>query len=277
MAKLLTFATLGFGFCASSFADGAMVNFYAASPQAINGAVDCASASSLGLNPVVPPGEIATLDLCMEIDPARIGLSGATGVYGGDLDVVGTAGTFGATALTVNNPNGRWSFIAWDGAAGVAPAVFHGMRFLSLNVTVTPASPSDYIGRIGPGFRIASGTFGGPAGGSLFLALPADEAIVADDPHGSVGGAFGWATGGAPNINVTAIGTGPQPFYSDLAGPPAVPADGFFLVDFFENGVRTTGAHGRGISGSVPIISIAPEPTNLILLALTSLALRRRR
>ncbi len=277
MQRFSSFVVLIVGAAVATAADAAMINFYAASPMAINGATSCAAASALGVNPVLPPGPGNwAIDLCMEIDPTLMGVFGGTGTRGGQLNITGSPGTFGVSSLTVNNSLGRWPSSS-PGLPGPATNVFTGLSFVS-SAVVSSASPSDYTGAFGPGFLIASGSFGGSAGAALYLAIPPNAGINSDDPLGTAGGAFGWALGGAPNIAATDLGlSSPQPFYSSFAGAPAVPAHGFVLDDLNGGGVISlTGEQldprGPNVIGTLPIIQVSPEPATLTLLALAALA-----
>lgn len=250
----------------ASVANAAQVHIFLAAGGATNGATDCLSAANAGVNPELPAGPGAsTLFVCMQLNSAQ--LAGA-GAFGGNIDIDSTVGLNGGPgALVVNNPSSRWGSPT-NGTAGAGPDAYSGM-LLNAAVAVTAASPSDAANGNGPIFLIASGSINYGAGGAAWINLPANGAFGGNDPAGALGGAFGWAAPGVPDIG--GIGSdingtpGVQASYADLgAGDPSY---GFILSDLGGTGVRT------GLAD----LTVLPEPATLALLGLGGLLIRRKR
>ncbi len=245
----------------ASYASGAEVLFFLASPASSNAATSGAGALGAGLNPSIDtsggPG-CATLELWMYLDSAEMmagsGAGGTYGVTGGGLDVTG-GGTH-SIALTVNNPGGRWAGTA-NAPAG---ADYNGMGFLNIGSPVGPGAADDDGSFVGL-FRIASGDICWTLGeeSDVFVEIPAGGAIGGSNSDGTAVGGIGFtagplAGGGAPDQ------TSPHPDLDTAYGT------GFYLA-----------SPGGAIRSLVPDLRLVPEPTTLALLGLAGLLVRRRR
>ncbi len=261
-------------------ANAGQFNFFFTSPDDPN-----TSTAELALqhrsNPSVPAGGMREITLWVAVDPSVV--PSGEGLTGAWLSIGQTGNQTYASDLVPYNPNNRWTLQSVPGTAASGDYTHEWLQLGTLGTWVGPqgAAPDALIDGLWI-YRLATGSFNANNPGGLFIEIPFFGAVGYSDvsnwdpayPNlnsGSGGASFGFAGG---QFDTTAIA---RNYYdpSQVVSVPyrnGDPAQGF-LADtvYYEGAIRTT------TPDVIVVPASNPEPATLVLLALGSAVVSRRR